>query len=89
MAQTILLDYPQSMFALSLFLLIVVVLSIRSSTPFIMGAMLLCLLPVLPIIIIRCLAVFTIDLCDWLTVGRMWTIPSVAAARWFESRLQR
>lgn len=83
------LDYPQSMFALSTFLLIVVVLSIRSRTPFIMGAMLLCLLPVMPIIVIRCLAVFTIDLCDWLTVGRMWTIPSTAAARWFESRLQR
>ena len=88
MAQTILLDYPQSMFALSLFLLIVVVLSIRSSTPFVMAAMTVCLLPVLPIIVVRCLAVWTIDLCDWLTVGRIWTIPSVAAARWFESRLQ-
>ena len=83
------LDYPQSMFALSLFLLIVVVLSIRSSTPFVMAAMTLCLLPVLPIIVVRCLAVWTIDACDWMTVGRMWTIPSVAAARWFESRLQR
>ena len=83
------LDYPQSMFALSLFLLIVVVLSIRSSTPFVMAAMTLCLLPVLPIIVVRCLAVFTIDACDWLTVGRVWTIPSVAAARWFESRLPR
>jgi len=87
MAQTILLDYPQSMFALSLFLLIVVVLSIRSSTPFVMAAMTVCLLPVLPIIVVRCLAVWTIDACDWLTVGRIWTIPSVAAARWFESRL--
>ena len=85
----IVLDYPQSMFALSTFVLIVVVLSIRSRTPFAIAAMTVCLLPVLPIIVIRCLAVWTIDACDWLTVGRMWTIPSVAAARWFESRLQR
>jgi hypothetical protein len=84
---TLLILYPQAAFTAALLALVIVVLSIRSPTPFIKCAMLICLLPVLPIIVVRCLAVWTIDLCDWLTVGRIWTIPSVAAARWFERRL--
>lgn len=84
----ILIFYPQIAFTLTMLALVIMVLSWRSPTPCIKAAMLLCLLPVLPIIIVRCLAVLTVDACDWLTVGRTWTVPSVAAARWFESKLQ-
>jgi hypothetical protein len=84
--------YPAFSFTLALMALVIVALCVRSPNPFIKAAMLLMLLPVLPIIAVRCLAVFTIDLCDWITVGsgngRMWCQPSVFAARWFESKLQ-
>ena len=82
-----LIYYPPFVFTFCMLALVIMVLSWRSPTPFIKGLMLLCLLPVLPIIVVRCLAVWIVDACDWLTVGRTWTIPSVAAARWFESKL--
>lgn len=84
----ILIYHPQLTFTLCMLTLVVITLSWRSPTPFIKAAMLTCLLPVLPIIVVRCLAFYIVELCDWLTIGRIWTIPSVAAARWFESKLE-
>lgn len=89
MLRDMIIYYPQIAFTFSMMGLVICILCWRSPTPLIKAAMLVCLFSVLPIVTVRCIAVFIVWGCDWLTVGRMWTIPSVAAVRWFESRLQR
>lgn len=82
-----LIMYPQAAFALAVILLLVIWVCLMHPRPFIIAAIFVVTIPVLPIIIVRCLAVWTVDLCDWLTVGRTWTIPTSAAVRWLGQKL--